>query len=240
MMRTLMREHPVSSRLILYALILLILCLFIPSRAMAHKPIFVERMAGGYDTAYPIPNAVTSYAVYGQLTAPRQVDVFQVTITDDTPFYARLSVPKKAGFKTFTPAFVLFGPGLPKSNVPPNYPLALPDDLGRAIFLYEGEQDEFFEPFTQTTLLQRQFVSRKLQPGTYYLAVYDPSGQPGKYVLATGTEENFTAADWLTFPATWLKVRLWYDAAQTWGVLAVLVGVLGVASYFFRKKDPAP
>ncbi|PWK15680.1 hypothetical protein [Tumebacillus permanentifrigoris] len=235
MMRTLMREHPVSSRLILYAMILLIACLFIPAHAMAHKPIFVERMAGGYDDAYPIPDATTSYAVYGNLTAPRQVDVFQVTVTDDTPFYARLSVPKKAGSTKFAPALVLIGPGLPKSNVPPNYPLALPDDLGRGIYLYEQVQDEFFEPFTQTTLLQRQFVSRKLQPGTYYLAVYDPDGQLGKYVLATGTEERFSTADWLKFPATWLKVRLWYDAGQTLGILALVTGVLGVLFYSLRR-----
>lgn len=236
MMRTLMREHPISSRLVLYALILLIACLFIPSNAMAHKPIFVERDVHGYENAYSIPDATTSYAIYGHLQSPRAVDVYQVDIPADTPFYARLSVPKKAGADAFQPAFVLFGPGLPKSNEPPNYPLAIPDGVGRATFLFEGGQDQFYEPFTQTTLLQRQFVSRTLSAGMYYIAVYNPDGATGKYVLATGTEERFQASDWLKFPATWMKVRLWYDAVQTWGILLFLLAALTALVYVLRNR----
>ncbi|MBL0388697.1 hypothetical protein JJB07_18990 [Tumebacillus sp. ITR2] len=242
MMRTMMREHPVSSRIVLYLMIMLIACLFIPSGAMAHKPIFVERAVQGYDQAFPIPDPTTSYAVYGNLTTPRQVDLYKLTVTEETPFYARLSVPKKPGSDSYTPALVLFGPGLPKSNEPPNYPLSTPEGLGQGIFLYDGQEDEFFEPFTQTTLLQRQFVARKLEPGTYYLAVYEPQDRTGKYVLATGTEEKFGAADWLKFPSTWLKVRMWYDPAQTWGVLALLAGgVVALIAYLrSRKKGTRP
>ncbi|KEO83520.1 hypothetical protein [Tumebacillus flagellatus] len=236
MMRTMMEQHPISTRIVLYVVIVLIACLFIPSGAMAHKPIFTERASGGYEQAFPIPDATTSYAMYGALTSPRQVDVYKVTVTEETPFYARISVPKKPGAAAFTPAFVLFGPGLPKSNEPPNYPLTTPEGLGKAIFLYEGEQDEFFEPFTQTTLLQRQYVSRKLEPGTYYLAVYEPNQRLGKYVLATGTEEKFGFRDWLNFPATWLHVRMWYDAGQTWGVLALLAAAAAGLVYYLRTR----
>ena len=230
------RSLPISSRMVLYLVAALIAALFLPAAAMAHKPIFVERSISGYEQALEIPDATVSYAMYGELRGAQQVDLYKFTLTADTPFYARMSVPKRPGLEGYAPAFVLFGPGLPTSNEPPNYPLALPEGLGRAIQLPADEQDEFYEPFTQTTLIQRQYISRNLAPGTYYLAVYSPTGQTGKYVLATGENEQFGFTDWLKFPLTWLKVRMWYDATQTWFILAGAVAVLAGAFWYWRSK----
>ena len=215
---------------LLYGLIVLIAALFLPSSAMAHKPLFVEGQPSGFEQAFRIPDASVSYATYSDLSAAGEVDLFAVTLTAETNFYARISVPKLEGKTDFAPAFVLIGPELPTSNTPPNFQLELSSDQGRAIFLSEGEADEFFEPFTQTTLIQRQWVSRALPAGTYYLAIYDPTGKTGKYVLATGEKEAFDITDWLTLPATWWKVRMWYDPAQTWlmigGAAAAVAGVV--------------
>ena len=227
---------PISSRLLFYLLAILVAALFLPSAVMAHKPLFAERDISGYETALEIPSPTVSYAAYGELKTPQQADVYKVTLDKETPFYARLNIPKRPGLERFAPAFVLFGPELPTSNEPPNYPLPLPEGLGRAIFLPEGKADTFFEPFTQTTLLQRQYVSRSLPPGTYYLAVYSPENQTGKYVLATGTVDQFGLRDWLSFPATWLKVRLWYDAGQTWLILTGLLAALALLVYTLRNK----
>jgi hypothetical protein len=234
------RTDTLSVRIILHAIILLMICLFLPSSVMSSKPLFIERPISGYDQAYPLPDIVTAYASFGELKSPRQVDLFTFVVTQETPFYARISVPKQHGWQTFRPAFVLFGPGLPTSNTPPNFPLDLPMDLGRAILLPDENEDEFFEPFTQTTYIQRQFLSRKLHPGTYYLAVYDPEGKTGKYRLATGDKEKFTLLDGLRFPLTWIQVRLWYNAPQTWLILAAIAVLLTGAIYWFRTHNQHP
>jgi hypothetical protein len=215
-----------SVRWVLYVVILLVAALFLPSSAMAHKPFFVEEGSfRGFQHAYEIPDPTTSYAFYSRLTEAGKADFYVFTAEKETPFYARISVPKSEKNRDFSPAFALFGPGLPTTNTPPSFPIGVPEEQGRAFFLPTGEQDEFFEPFTQTTLLQRQYVSRTLQPGTYYLAVWDPMGHTGKYVLTTGEEERFSLGDWLSLPLTWYKVRMWYDATQTWLILgSVLVG----------------
>jgi hypothetical protein len=229
------RDLKERSHLIFYVLAFLVAALFLPSSSMAHKPLFIERSINGYDQAFEIPDPSVSYASYGELKEPRQVDVYKFTLTEQAPFYARISVPKKPETETFGPAFILFGPGLPTTNEPPEYPLELPADLGRAILLWSGEADEFFEPFTQTTYTKRQLISKTLDPGTYYIAVYDPKGRTGKYVLATGDREQFILLDWLAFPVTWYKVRMWFDPKQTWlillGALALLTGVL----YFLKR-----
>lgn len=203
---------------------------------MAHKPLFVEGQPSGFEQAFRIPDANVSYATYSDLATAGEVDLFALTLTEETPFYARISVPKREGYADFAPALVLIGPGLPTSNTPPNFPLELSREQGRAIFLPEGEADEFFEPFTQTTLLQRQWISRTLAPGTYYLAVYDPTGKTGKYVLATGEKEAFRLTDWLTFPATWWKVRMWYDPAQTWLLLGGAAAAVAGIAYLIRMR----
>ncbi|ARU62790.1 hypothetical protein CBW65_18800 [Tumebacillus avium] len=229
------RFLPERSHLILYVLALLIAALFLPTSAMAHKPLFVERSIGGYEQAFEIPDPSVSYAAYGELKERGGVDVYKFTLTKQAPFYARISVPNQPATKDFGPAFVLFGPGLPTTNEPPNFPLELPADLGRAILLWNGERDEFFEPFTQTSLIQHQLLSKTLEPGTYYIAVYDPTGGTGKYVLATGDKEQFGFLDWLKFPATWYKVRMWYDPGQTWLIIAGAFAFLASALYYIKR-----
>jgi hypothetical protein len=226
-----------SVRLVLYVLILLVAALFLPSSAMAHKPFFVEEgKFRSFQHAFEIPDPTTSYAFYSQLTETGHAEFYVLTVEKETPFYARISIPKSEKNREFAPAFALFGPGLPTTNTPPSFPISIPEEQGRAFFLPTGEEDELFEPFTQTTLLQRQYVSHTLQSGIYYLAVWDPMGQSGKYVLATGEKEQFRLTDWLSLPLIWYKVRMWYDASQTWLILGSLIVVAGWLVYFLANR----
>lgn len=230
------RHSAISAQVILYIVIFLVAALFLPSAAMAHKPLFAPHAINSFDDALEVPDPTVSYAIYGDLKTPHQVDVYKFTLDQPTAFHARISVPKRPGQSDFQPAFVVLGPGLPTINTPPNFPLHLAPDMGRAILLANGDADEFFEPFTQTTLIQRQLFSRKLDPGTYYVAVYDPSGRTGKYVLATGDREQFGVIDWLSLPVIWFKVRTWYDATQTYLILAAAAVLLAGGIYYLRRR----
>lgn len=234
------RNATIRTPLILYLVIGLVIALFLPSAAMAHKPIIIDRSIDRFETALSIPDATVSYALYGNLAQQGQVDLYKFTLDQETPFHARIAVPKRPQYADFTPAFVVIGPGLPTMNEPPHFPLDIPKDQGRAILLSQGEADEFFEPFTQTTLIQHQLFSRNLGPGTYYIAVYDPTGRTGKYVLATGDREQFDLLDWLSLPVIWFKVRTWYDATQTYWILAGLAVLLGGGLYYFRRMRKTP
>lgn len=230
-------EEHAGTPFVLYIVIALLVALFLPASAMAHKPIFVEESIQGFNRALEIPDPEISYAVYGELKRSGQVDVYKVKLESETPFYVRIAVPKKGANADYKPAFVLFGPELPQSNEPPNFPLELPEDMGRGIFLAKEEADEYFEPFTQTTLIQRQYMSRTLKPGTYYIAVYHTEGKTGKYVLTTGSRDEFGLKDWLSLPSYWYNVRMWYDPVQTQWILAgVTLAVLAAAGYLARRR----
>lgn len=232
-----LRQAFQGKNVLIYLVLFLLCALFLPSSSMSHKPLFAQSGISGFETAQTIPDADTAYGMVGELKAPQQVDVFKLGVTADTNFYARISVPNKPETKTFTPAFLLLGPGLPTTNLPPNFPLEFDQDMGRAILLAKGEKDESFEPFTQVSLLQRQYVSHTLHPGTYYLAVYDPDGRTGKYLLSTGTKKGFSLLDWLSFPVTWYKVRMWYDPTQTMLLLLGLAAGIGTLAYYVKAKN---
>lgn len=231
-----LRQASTRTNIILYLVLILLTLLFLPASAMAHKAFFVERSISGYEQAFEIPDPSVSYALYSELKKGDQVDVYKVVIREEMPFYLRILTPDKPATESFTPAFVVFGPGLPTSNDPPNYPLDIPDDMGRAILLPTGEADKFYEGFTQTSYLQRQYFSRTLQPGTYYIAVYDPTHKTGKYVLTTSGRDDFGLSDWLKFPLTWLQVRMWYDATQTYLILLGIVGAITLGLYLLRNR----
>ena len=56
--------------------------------------------------------------------------------------------------------------------------------------------EDFFEPFTQAYYWGRQRVYINLsEPEKYYLVVWQPNGNNGKYVLDIGTEEVFGIGD---------------------------------------------
>ncbi|MTI95856.1 MAG: hypothetical protein FH749_10295 [Firmicutes bacterium] len=200
------------------SLCLVLIILLVPGRAVAHRPIFAVENSCPSE-AIAINDPLISWAIYAELT-PGAVDYYTFTAEEQLDFYAQMTIPTLKPETGFAPAFALVGPGL--GEAPPDFPGAVFQGHGVEVFLPTQIQRTFFEPFTQTRYWIRQEQRITLGPGDYYLLVYNPEAEGGRYTLAVGEEEAWTWRDLLAFPQLWLRVRWWYNPFQT---VAILVGL---------------
>lgn len=218
-----------KSRYLLF--LVAILLLKVAPAAEAHKPIW------GDGNQIEIPNLTTSFAAYRHLQEPSQIDTFVIEAQAGERFQGEISIPQVEGLEDYDVRAALFGPGLPDAEheqFPPDHP----DDLGALVFPSRVTSD-FFEPFTQTSYWGRQPIEVTLPAtGTYYLLVWQPDDEPGKYVLATSGEERFSFADIFRFPLWWIRVHVFFNHT-----LYLLVGaaflMLGLATgiWYWRRNQ---
>ena len=99
-----------------------------------------------------------------------------------------------------------------------------------AIVASDSGHDEargFDEPFTQTSYWQRQALRAELPAdGTYTIAVYDPRGRLGKYVLAIGEREEWGADDLVSMPSVVARVREFFGQARAASPIPIGLGIL--------------
>ncbi len=197
-----------------------------------------------------IPDIAVSRAAYRELKSDQQVDVYEFAAREGQQIYVQMTVPVLERQADFAPVIVLQGPGgdlsFPAPDVQGGTILDAPhvvvdtlhphDDgdaevtpLALAV-AWDGKGPTVFdEPFTGTRYWIRQTVT-VLAPvdGTYRIGIYSAEGSTGKYVLATGREEKFTAADLLGFPGVRLAVRTFCEV-PVWPDILVW-SALGVAA----------
>jgi hypothetical protein len=141
------------------------------------------------DSSSPVEvwSAEAAVAHYGRLGTYGDVDAFAFTFdapVQDWPVAA--SVPDCGEhFQHVYPAMALIGPGLnqPASN---ELPFAMPEGAGAEVFTKERRE------FTNGTVepYEASLVFDIPRPGTYLLAIWEPEGNAGAYMLSTGSRHD--------------------------------------------------
>jgi LPXTG-motif cell wall-anchored protein len=217
------------------ALILIALLMLLPAmEAAAHKPLW------GDGDLIEIPNLTTSFAAYRQLETADQVDTFLMETEGGETVRGSITIPQIEGLEGYGVRVAIFGPGLPEPDEE-QLPADHPEDVGALVFPSRVSED-FFEPFTQTNYWGRQAFEVTLpEPGAYYLLVWQPEGEPGKYVLATGRAEQFAPTDFFRFPVWWVRVHIFFEHT---GYLvlggALLVGLSAGLLLWRRRQQQMP
>ncbi len=230
------------------------MALLVAAPAAAHRP------GEGLDEGVtPIEDPATSFAFYREFTPGSLFHVYSFEARAGQMFHAGVNIPQLTGLEGYGVTLALYGPGLPvlekgQLDIPGgdersqgvDQPLQalIPGggELGGIIFPSEAGPD-FFEPFTQTRYWGRQTLDVTLPAsGTYYLVVWHPEGQSGKYVLATGTREVFAPLDFFRFPIWWIETRLYFEQGpQLAGAAAVvLLLATGIGALRFRRRASCP
>jgi hypothetical protein len=210
-------------RPLLLFVILFLSLVWIPS-ALAHRP------ASANEGVTEIPNITTSFAYYQELETAGQYHRFTFSGEAGEFFHAGINIPAIDGLKNYGVAIALLGPGLP--NLPAkSIPGTAENELVESgIVVPSVVSEDFYEPFTQTNYWGRQTLELNLpETGQYTLIIWNPTGETGKYVLDTGTEEVFGPADLFRFPIWWLSVHAYFENAINVGT----AGTIMVASAGF-------
>lgn len=170
------------------AFALLVAVVLVAGAAHAHQPFFEERdytLAAPYRFADPS----VSTAVYARLEPSGDVDYYQFQGRAGQQVPVRIDIPQIRGLEGFAPSVALLGP--PEGAKVPEG-VSVPPGVGALVVWGPpaGTPPTFFEPFTRTSYWTRQNQQVTLPAnGTYYLAVFHPQGQTGKYVLSVGEQE---------------------------------------------------
>lgn len=228
-MRTTNRRRP---QLIILMFVLMLAA--VPA-ASAHRPLW----SGTAGEVIEIPDMSTSFALYQELSQPGQVDVYEFQAEMGDELYAGINIPQIDGLETYGVSMALVGPNLPSGNVS-QLPIEAPAGMGALLFPSQVSEP-FFEPFTQTNFWGRQSaVSMAPAAGSYYLLVWNPAGETGKYVVDVGRKEVFSAGDLLRFPVWWVKVHVYFEHTPYLIAAAGLMLALGLALMLRGRINWAP
>ena len=226
---------------------LIILSLFIPSGAFAHKLIPTDGSNIDYETALVIPDPVISWAMYEELKDKPLFYKFDAEKGDR--LYSSIVIPKLEPLEDFAPSLVLIGPEtfldivqelrILESSRDFDYPL--PEGYTAYVFDYSGPitSTEFYEPFGQVTYWERQEIDLRIEaPGTYYMAVFDKNGSNGKLALAIGYIEDFSGNDFVTvLPNAWMESRYFSeDFSQLYILFGVMFGIFTLIGFGIYRK----
>lgn len=215
----------------LYPLLVGLILLLGVSGVEAHKPLWAD------GNSVAIPDLSTSFAAYRQLATAEEVDTFVINTAEGKTLRGRITIPQIDGLEGYGVRAALFGPGLPDADheqLPPDHP----EGVGALVFPSRVTAT-FFEPFTQTSYWGRQAFEVPLPAaGTYYLLIWNPEGERGKYVLATGSEERFAPADIFRFPIWWVRVHLFFGHTGYLLLGAALLLGLGAGLLLWHRQRP--
>ena len=218
-----------------------------PSTAYAHKLIPTDGSNISIDSSLEIPDPSISWAMYEEINGDIRYYSFYGKQGD--PLYASIVIPKLENLIEFTPSIAFIGVESHLDLIEEfkilkprtSFDFSLPQGYNAYVFDYDGiiPSKEFYEPFGQVTYWERQEINFDFPvDGTYYLAVFDENSTPGKYALAVGTIEDFSAYDFFTIlPYAWFETKLFLnDYLSAVSAILILIGLLGVIGFLIYRK----
>ena len=221
--------------------------LLIPSTAFGHKLIPTDGSNDSLENGLMISDHKISWAVYEEINDNELYYTFDGKKGD--MFFASIVIPKIETLKNFSPSLAFIGyeshleliQGYEIDNSNKNFPYTLPEGFDAYVFDYSGSfpSKEFYEPFGQITYWERQEITFDLPAdGTYHLSVFDRNSNPGKYALAIGTIEDFSAYDFFTLlPYAWLATKLLVnDYFSAIIAIGIFIGILGLIIFGIYRK----
>jgi hypothetical protein len=201
-----------------------ILVIVSTSPVYGHKLISHDDTHTSFDSALQIPDHKISWAIYENL-GTNEAKFYSFDAKKEDSFYASIVVPKINGLEEYSPSFVLMNSAIFENK----YDL-FESQLNTEKFLYEGEfpGNEFYEPFGQVTYWERQEIRTQIPAdGKYFIVVMDEKNQKGKYSLAIGTIEDFTAEDFFTIlPKAWFDTKLFVNDYVSIGILVLVLALI--------------
>jgi hypothetical protein len=215
-------------------------CLFLIPQVLAHAPVTPgdnESLA----TATFIPNPTKSWAIYAELHEGGEAQYYKFNITEGQRIHVMLLKSTSSEDREFTPGLVLMGPNVNNQGDVPDY-VEVP--VGADALVVGGEQpaQATYEPFSPSSFYSLADVALDApSPGTYYIAVYEPS-RGGHYGLAIGDREEYTLSEWILIPINLISVYQWEGQSLTiiFAPMGVTLAIgLGLIVWRLRNKGLA-
>jgi len=222
----------VSHRSFILYLLLIVILAAGTSIVSAHAPLTVgsnEDIAN----ATLFANPEKSFVLYTELHEGNEAQYYLFPMKSGQRLYGSLQVP---GPDSMVPNLVIIGPGIPPSGDVPSF-VQVPAGSEARVISGKTPEKPAYEPFTPQPIYEvADFNITVPQDGDYYIAVYGPEG--GKYSLAPGYLEEFTAEEWLLIPWSVVSIHLWEGQSPAVIFAPLVIVVIGglVLLVMYRKE----
>jgi len=191
---------------VIFASLFVCLSFFITS-ALAHTPLNPGEEIHSLDTAFEVPNPTKSWTLYRELHDEGEAEYFKLHLKVEERL--RVSIYTKESNENFAPHLIIMGKDLPLASSLPSF-IEIPKGFGASIVEPLAPDMLEYEPFTPTSYYYLIDVDQTISDESdYYLAIYEPNSEEGKYGIAIGYKEEFTLAEWLLIPFDVIGIHEW-------------------------------
>jgi hypothetical protein len=187
-------------------LVLLFLSLF-SSHVWAHTPLSPTDEIHSLDTAFAVPNPTKSWTLYRELHHEGAAEYFRLHLRAGERL--RVSLYVKEIESGFFPHLIVMAEDLPMDNMLPAF-IEKPEGFGSVTIAPSIPEKREHEPFTPTSYYYLIDIDDTVSTeGDYYVVVYEPASDEGKYGMAIGYKEEFTLAEWVLIPVDVIGIHRW-------------------------------
>ncbi len=173
-----------------YALALAAVILFAAAPLQTHADMiwFKDAPQDSIATARVIQNVTRRQRFFGRLNKKGDVDYFTFHAKQGTLLHLSLETPAADG--KFNPDLTLFGPGLPAPKEDPTINIGTTN--GAIIAHTQTNRDHRYDQYLFTTFYEGPTITDTAPKNTTYaIAIRNPRGGVGRYVLHIGTRTSF-------------------------------------------------
>jgi len=202
------------------------------SFAYAHIPLEAEGRES-IGSAYVIPTPSKSWTLYEELHGPGEPHYYRVDLGEGERLVVSLFVPLGEA-SSFTPSLAVMGPDIGGGEMAEV--LEVPEGYGLELVEGNRSRGPEYEPFTPASYIYLAEIRHEpREPATYYFAVYEPE-EGGRYGLAVGYVEEFTALEWARVPVDVFGIKLWEGQSPIL-VFGPLVAVVAVGVWYVKGRE---
>jgi hypothetical protein len=208
-------------RLSLLLLIPAVLLLHGSNMVSAHAPLSVDSNED-ITNATLISSPEKSVVIYTELHDSNETQYYLFPMQKGQILYGSLQVP---GPDSMVPDLVIIGPGIESSGTIPPF-VEVPQGSGAMIIPGRPPGSPDYEPFSPQPIYEvARFNVTVPEDGNYYIAITGSEG--GKYSLAPGFLEEFTAKEWLLIPYSVIAIHLWEGQSPAMVVAPLILVMIG-------------
>ncbi|HOQ89918.1 MAG TPA: hypothetical protein PLO53_04485 [Candidatus Hydrogenedentes bacterium] len=202
--------------------------------AVAHNPwqyrtLYVDGPATSLENPLQLDSAQIMSAFYFRASGQKPALWIRFDGTYGDAIQLRMGIPAKAEYASLRPVAVIAGAECPAPDR--TLPFALPEGWGAMVYdTARLAVADGYEGYTGARSYQFETQSFTLPAsGTYYIAVYFPTGPSGKCWLTVGAEKKTRLTDLFTVPVHAAAIRAFFEISPLsgWGAtLDLIVGLM--------------
>ena len=179
-------------------------------------PLFPPIPGHSLATSWSLPAIRQKQLLFNRLSSPGQIHVYSAECYAGERLRIQSFVPVLPMGGAVVPACAIIAQSLPYSADVTKLPFDLPTGYSAVVAPSPSALNvPIQDPLTKVRYYPGPLIdTRTLVSGRYYILVWSPHNQMGKYMLQIGTHWPWRWLYWLQLPRFWWQIRGWFGYSR--------------------------